>query len=33
MAQHSYRVLLKSETLLNVIASTVEIHGEHLVFL
>jgi hypothetical protein len=32
MLDHSYRIRLKTESVQHVIASTVQIHGEHLVF-
>jgi hypothetical protein len=33
MVDHSYRVSLKTQTVHHVIASTVQLHGDHLVFL
>jgi hypothetical protein len=32
MIDHSYRVRLKTQAIQHVVASTVEIHGDHLVF-
>jgi hypothetical protein len=32
MVDHSYRVRLTTQTVQHVIASTVQIHGDHLVF-
>jgi hypothetical protein len=32
MVDHSYRVRLKNQTVKHVIASTVQLHGDHLVF-
>jgi hypothetical protein len=32
MVDHNYRVCLKTQTVHHVIASTVELHGDHLVF-
>ena len=32
MADHIYRVRLKTQTVHHIIASTVELHGDHLVF-
>jgi hypothetical protein len=32
MVDHNYRVRLKTQTVHHVIASTVELHGDHLVF-
>jgi hypothetical protein len=32
MVDHNYRVRLKTQTVRHVIASTVQLHGDHLVF-